>query len=142
MSDEDDVRKASQQFYAALTDMANGDSDAMAGVWAQDETVTALHPIGGRDIGWDAVGGSFGKVAQLASAGKVELTDQVIRVVGDAAWEIGNERGQLTLGGHKAVLDHRVTNIYRRQGGTWKMIHHHADVSPALLEVLGRLQKG
>jgi hypothetical protein len=31
-----------------------------------------------------------------------------------------------------------VTNIYRREGGEWKMVHHHADVSPEVMEVLER----
>jgi hypothetical protein len=30
-----------------------------------------------------------------------------------------------------------VTNIYRREGGGWKMVHHHTDVSPAMVEALG-----
>ncbi|HYU19986.1 MAG TPA: nuclear transport factor 2 family protein [Chloroflexota bacterium] len=35
---------------------------------------------------------------------------------------------------------HRVTNIYRREGGEWKMVHHHTDVSPAMNDLLSRLQ--
>lgn len=141
MSSEDEVRKASQQFYAALNRMANGDSGSMAEVWSHGAEVTAMHPIGGRDVGWDAVKTSFAQVAKLASGGKVELKDQSIQVAGDLAYEIGSEQGELSLGGHHAVIDHRVTNIYRRQDGTWKMVHHHTDTSPAMLDILARLQK-
>jgi ketosteroid isomerase-like protein len=139
MSAEDEVRKASQQFYAALNRMANGDSGAMADIWSHSATVTTMHPIGGREVGWDAVRASFEQVAQAASDGQVGLKDQLIRVAGDVAYEMGVEQGQLKLAGHQAALEHRVTNIYQRQAGAWKMVHHHTDTSPAMLDILSRL---
>ena len=139
MSAEDEVRKASRQFYAALNRMANGDSGAMADIWAHGATVTTMHPIGGREVGWDAVRASFEQVAKVASDGKIELNDQLIRVAGDAAYEIGLEQGQLKLAGHQAAIEHRVTNIYQRQAGAWKMVHHHTDTSPAMLDILSRM---
>ena len=41
MSTEDEVRKASQQFYAALNRMANGDAGSMADIWSHSATVTS-----------------------------------------------------------------------------------------------------
>lgn len=139
MSAEDQVRNASRQFYAALNRMANGDSAAMADVWSQSATVTAMHPIGGREVGWDAVRASFEQVAKVSSDGKIELKDQLIRVAGDVAYEMGLEQGQLKLAGHQAAIEHRVTNIYQREAGAWKMVHHHTDTSPAMLDILRRL---
>lgn len=139
MSAEDEVRKASQQFYAALNRMANGDSSAMADIWSHGATVTAMHPIGGREVGWDAVRASFEQVAKVTSDGKIELKDQLIRVAGDVAYEMGVEQGRLKLAGHQAAIEHRVTNIYQRQAGAWKLVHHHTDTSPAMLEILTRL---
>ena len=55
MSTENEVHKASDQFYAALNRMANGDADLMEDIWSHDATVTALHPIGERTVGWDNV---------------------------------------------------------------------------------------
>jgi ketosteroid isomerase-like protein len=140
MSTEDEVRKASKQFYASLNRMANGDADPLADIWSHSTAVTTMHPIGGREVGWDAVRGSFEQVAQLASDGKVGLKDQLIQVAGDVAYEVGIEHGQLKLAGQQVTIEHRVTNIYQRQAGAWKMIHHHADVSPAMLDVLSRMQ--
>lgn len=140
MSSEEEVRKASQQFYSALSRMASGTTGAMADVWAHGNAVTAMHPIGGRQVGWQQVGESFDQVAQIASKGHVKLDDQFIQVNGDLAYELGIERGEATLAGQHVAFDHRVTNIYRREGGTWKMVHHHSDLSPAMLEVLARLQ--
>ena len=140
MSTQGELREASNKFYAALNRMANGDAGLLAGIWSHSATVTTMHPIGGREVGWEQVRASWEQVAQLASGGQVKLDDQVIQVAGDAAYELGVERGQITLAGEQVTIDHRVTNIYRRESGAWKIVHHHTDIAPAMLDVLNRLK--
>ncbi len=140
MSAENEVRSASGSFYSALNRMANGERGAMRAIWSHTASATALHPIGGRDVGWDQIETSFDNVAGIASGGDIRLKDQLIQVSGDMAYEVGTETGTLTLGGLKASIAHRVTNIYRREGGHWKLVHHHTDTSPAMMDVLVRLQ--
>jgi ketosteroid isomerase-like protein len=140
MSSEDEVRAASAQFYAALSSMMAGEAAPLAEVWSHGANVSTMHPIGGREAGWDEVRGSFEQVAQLASGGHAELRDQSIQVAGDMAYEVGIEQGQATLAGEQIAIEHRVTNVYRREAGGWKIVHHHTDLSPAMLDLLGRLQ--
>jgi ketosteroid isomerase-like protein len=140
MSAEGEVRKASETFYAALNRMGNGEKGVMADTWSHAPEVTAMHPIGGRTIGWDAVRDSFDQVAGMATDANIGLKDQVIQVHGDVAYELGVEHGKLTMAGYPVSIEHRVTNIYKREPGGWKLIHHHTDTSPGMLEVLSRLQ--
>jgi ketosteroid isomerase-like protein len=140
MSSEDEVRAASAQFYAALNSMMVGDAAPLADIWSHGANVSTMHPIGGREAGWDEVRGSFEQVAQLASGGHAELRDESIQVAGDMAYEVGIEQGQATLAGEQIAIEHRVTNVYRREAEGWKIVHHHTDLSPAMLELLGRLQ--
>ncbi len=140
MSTEDEVKGASSKFYEGLSRMAAGDAGQLSDIWSHSETVTTMHPIGGEQIGWSAVKESFEQVAGLASSGYVEIADQSIQTGGDLAYELGTERGQFKLAGETITIDQRVTNIYRREGGEWKLVHHHADISPAMLGVLERLQ--
>lgn len=140
MSTENEIRQASSQFYDGLNRMLNGDSSALADIWSHGAAVTAMHPIGGREVGWDAVRGSFEQVAQMASEGKVGLQDQFVQVAGDMACEVGIEQGQFKLAGQQVSIEHRVTNIYQREAGAWKIVHHHTDISPAMLDALSRLQ--
>jgi ketosteroid isomerase-like protein len=140
MAAEDDVRQASAKFYKAINGMVGGDASQMADAWSRSDTVTAMHPIGGRNEGWDSVRDSFAGVGTLASAGKVELADQRLQVGTDLAYEIGIERGWATLAGERIVFEQRVTNVYRLEDGQWKMVHHHTDLSPAMLDLLARLQ--
>jgi len=53
---------------------------------------------------------------------------------------VGIEQGRATLAGEQITIEQRVTNIYRREAEGWKMVHHHTDLSPAMLDLLGRLQ--
>ena len=140
MSTEDEVRTASGQFYAALNAMANGDAAPVIDIWSHSADVTTMHPIGGRQVGWDEVRGPWEQVAGLASDGQVKLDEQLIRVVGDVGYELGVERGHFKLAGQEVAIEQRVTNIYRREAGGWKVVHHHTDASQAMMDILSRLQ--
>lgn len=139
MSAEDEVRAASRRFYAALNSMANGDASAMAEIWEHGAEVTVQHPIGGRSTGWGEIDDSWHRVAAVASDGRVELLDQRLHVIGDAAIESGVEKASMKLGGHQAQAQIRVTNVYRRAADGWKMVHHHADPSPEMLAAVSKL---
>lgn len=144
MTTEADVRAASEKFYTGLNRMINGDAALLGDIWSHGTTVTTMHPIGGREVGWDSVRKSWEQVAQIAKGGKggqVKLSDQFIQVVGDVAYELGVERGQAELAGEQVTFADRVTNIYRRESGAWKIVHHHTDISQAMMDVLARLKK-
>ena len=140
MSTENEVRAASAQFYAALNSMLNGDAGPLGDIWSHSKDVTTMHPIGGREVGWDEVEGPWAQVGSLSSGGQVELDDQLLRVSDDIAYELGTERGQATMAGEQVSIEQRVTNVYRREGGSWKIVHHHTDLSPAMVELIKRLQ--
>ena len=140
MSAQDEVRKASQAFYAALNRMLQGDVGLLGGIWSHGADVTTMHPIGGREVGWGNVKTSFEQVAKLSAGGQVNLNDQLIQVAGDLAYELGTEQGHAELAGQKVSIEHRVTNIYRHESGAWKIVHHHTDLSAAMLDVVRRLQ--
>jgi ketosteroid isomerase-like protein len=136
----DEVHGASERFYAALNRMLNGNADSLADIWSHSAAVTTMHPIGGREVGWDKVGQAWEQVAKVFSGGQVKLNDQIIQVAGDMAYEVGSEQGEAKLDGQQVAIDHRVTNIYRRESGAWKIVHHHTDVSPAMADAVSRLK--
>lgn len=134
------VRKASKDFYAALNRMLNGDSGPLAAIWSHGAGVTTMHPIGGRELGWAPVRQTWDNVAKAMSGGQVALNDQLIRVAGDMAYEVGTEKGYAVLGGQRIAIDQRVTNVYRQEAKGWKIVHHHTDVSAAMQDAARRLQ--
>lgn len=140
MSAETEVREATNQNSLAMNRMVNGDASQLPTLWSHGANVTTMHPIGGREVGWDAVWASFEGFAKLATEGSFELRDGHVQIVGDVACETGVEHAKGKLGGHPYAIEHRVTNIYQKEAGGWKLIHHHAEVSPGLLDLLGKLQ--
>ncbi|WP_338730062.1 nuclear transport factor 2 family protein [Haladaptatus sp. DJG-WS-42] len=134
------VRAASDRFYKALGQMASGDADSMEEIWSHREDVTTMHPIGGREVGWEAVKEPWKAVAGLAEKGEVTRTDQFIRVMGDVAYELTTEEVSMTLGGETLDSAYRATNIYCLEDGEWKIVHHHADLDPKFIELLQRLE--
>lgn len=140
MANEEKVREASRTFYNALNQMVNGDAEALKAIWSHSGQVSTMHPVGGRQIGWDEVWNTWDQVSQVSSEGKVVLKDQVISVEGSLAYETGTEDAEFKIAGNKAAGAVRVTNIYRSENGNWKIVHHHTDLSPAMVEALEKLQ--
>jgi len=139
MAVEDEIRQASEQFYAALNHEINGDPGPMMEVWSHGSDVSTLHPLGGINVGWEEVRAGWEQAAQGMSEGQVSLDDLVVLpIADDVAYTVGTEHGQVKGGDDTIGVEWRVTNIYRREGGEWKVVHHHTDVSPAMVQALGR----
>ena len=137
MSSHDEVRSVSDRFYSALSAM---DVSRMPDVWSQSGEVTTMHPMGGEEVGWGEVRRSFEQAAGAMDDVSVTFERRTLQAGGDLAYETGIERGRGTIAGERIEFEHRVTNVYRREGGQWKMVHHHTDVSPQMVDVLSRRQ--
>jgi ketosteroid isomerase-like protein len=137
MSAEDDVKAASDRFYSALSRM---DIEQLPEIWSHGDSVTAMHPMGGEQVGWQAVRESFEQAAGAMTDIHVEIADQIIQTGEDMAYEVGVERGSGKVAGETISIEHRVTNVYRREADGWKLVHHHTDISPGMVEILQRSQ--
>jgi ketosteroid isomerase-like protein len=138
MAAEDEVRQASEQFYAALNRTLDGDSSPMEQIWSHGSDVSAMHPFGSRSLGWEEVRAGWEQAAQAFSDGQVALDEMVVvPISGDAAYTLGTEHGQAKVGDASIGIDWRVTNIYRREADGWKIVHHHTDFSSEVAEALG-----
>jgi ketosteroid isomerase-like protein len=65
--------------------------------------------------------------------GEVQASDLQMTVGQDLAvatcWEKGQNVG---ADGNVEVVSIRATNVFRKEGGSWKMISHHTDLLPFL----------
>jgi ketosteroid isomerase-like protein len=79
-------------------------------------------------------------LARICSNGQVRLSDQRICVGGGFSYEVGTEHVDVLVARNEVQTDFRVTNIYRREGGEWRMVHHHTDLNLRMLEILSKLE--
>lgn len=127
------VKSAAAGFYAALNKMFAGDLDPMKEVWSHADDVTYMGPGGGFQVGWDQVLKSWEAQAAMKLGGKVEAANMRITVGQDMAVVSNYENGEnANARGEPQKVSIRATNVFRKEGGKWKMIGHHTDLLPYL----------
>jgi ketosteroid isomerase-like protein len=132
-NDKAAVVTANDGFYVALNTMFTGDAVPMTAVWSHARDVSYMGPNGQFETGWSAVQKNWQDEAARKLGGKVEPAEMQIVVGGDLAVVSDYEVGENTnADGKIAQLKLRATNVFRKEGGTWKMIAHHTDTLPYL----------
>ena len=124
----------------ALNRTLYGDARGMVDVWCHNSDVSTMHPIGRSQVGWDEVRASWENFAKISSNGRVELRDQRICVGEELAYETGKEHVNVLLAKDQVQANYRVSNVYRREGSEWRMVHHHVDFDPTVLEIVRKLE--
>ena len=120
-SDHDAVLAANRAFYRAFVAR---DLKAMDALWASIGAVACIHPGWDALVGRDAVMASWADIFAQPTA--ISCRDEQVLIHGDSACVICHE----ALGGGVLVA----TNLYVRQDGAWRLIHHHAGgVAPGAL---------
>ena len=120
------VEAAAQQFV-------QGDATGIKERWSQADDVSILGGGGGYARGWEQVRQSLEGGAGLFRTGQISGHVQVDIIArgtsGDLSYTVAIEHGEALMRGHdepRPVML-RVTQIYRREADTWKIIHRHAD---------------
>ncbi|HKN30424.1 MAG TPA: nuclear transport factor 2 family protein [Roseiarcus sp.] len=129
-SDVEKVKAASQAFYAALDAR---DPSAMAKVYAHTPYVVHIDPTAKEiALGWEAVNKSWENVHDGTTQINVSFSETgQPQVVGNLAWEVGAEKGPVTLKDGKVInIDAFATNIYQKIDGSWLMVSHQAGQIP------------
>jgi ketosteroid isomerase-like protein len=125
---EKEIRAATVLFYAAFNSALHGNLAPMSAVWSHRPDVTSLSAAGGHAKGWNEVYAGFQNMARLYPGGHIEQMNMTVVAGKDIGYSVCTETGQLRSSeGPMVTFNQRATNIFRLEGGTWKLIHHHAD---------------
>ncbi len=108
----------------------NGDSAPRRAIWSRNDPVTVLGAWKNAS-GQEELDELFSHLADsLSDCTSFELDLLEVEVRGDAAYTVGFEHTSVSINGAPSTYTLRVTQIYRREDGAWKVVHRHG--SPQL----------
>jgi ketosteroid isomerase-like protein len=109
-----------------------GDVEPRLAMWSHDDPVTLFGAYGVAKQGWDELSETFRWLAgRFSSFSDYDYELVAAGASGDLAYTVGYERHKVSIEGGP-VKPHviRVTHVYRREGGVWKIVHRHGDEVP------------
>jgi ketosteroid isomerase-like protein len=129
---EDFLGSTVERHIAADTALHNGDAALRKAMWSVRDPVT-LFGAAATNTGSDEIDATFDWLASSFSDCS-QFAFEVVSagVSGDLACTVGYEHSTLVIDGIPAQpYTLRVTHVYRREEGEWKIVHRHGDRVPA-----------
>ena len=116
---------------AADTAIHNGDPGPRTALWSRTEPVTLFGALQIK-TGWHEIAPIFEWVAsRFSNCESFEYEVLAAGVSGDLAYIAGIEHTTAAVGDAPAqAYQLRVTTVFRREGGRWRVVHRHADPVP------------
>lgn len=115
---------------AAEKAMHNGEVAKRLGLWSRNDPVT-LYGAKFTGSGWTDLEPKFRTVASwFSDAAAYEFEVIAAGASGDLAYTVGYEHNRVKVDGQPRTYTLRVTHVYRREDGQWRIVHRHADTPP------------
>ena len=116
------------EMKVADTALHNGDAAGRVAMWSRNDPLT-LFGAALSGTRWDEIGPVFEAVAaRFSDCTSWEFERLAAGVSGDLGYTVGIERTTCRIGGAApSSYALRVTTVFRREGGEWKVVHRHAD---------------
>jgi len=128
------LREMSARQLEAEHALCRGDAEARTKTWSQADPVTLFGAAVPLRRGWEELDETFRWLADRFSA--KHLRDYEFELVtagasGDLAYTVGFEHKTFVAGGMRETYTLRVTHVYRREAGEWRIVHRHGDYPPS-----------
>ena len=129
METQQDFQQAVNSVKSASQDFCNGDAESFKALWSHADNVTIMGGWGSFEHSWAQVGPRLDWAAARFIEGKGEFETIAEGADESVGYTIWIERYEARVQGSDTILPValRVTHIYRREAGAWKIIHRHAD---------------
>jgi ketosteroid isomerase-like protein len=113
--------------------LCRGEAGARKETWSQQDPVTLFGAAVAMRRGWDEVDETFSWLAGRFGEKTLERYDYELVAAGaggDLAYTVGFEHK--VFGTDDGPISHtlRVTHVYRREDGRWRIVHRHGDKPP------------
>jgi ketosteroid isomerase-like protein len=125
-----DFDKVVEQNHAAADEFVRGNNKPLEQLYSRRDDVTLGNPFGPFVRGFDKVAEKMERAATYYRDGRAIGFDLVAKEVSkDLAFVVEVERLSSKVGDseEETLVSLRVTSIFRKEAGEWKLLHRHAD---------------
>lgn len=125
-----DLEQVMEQDHRALDAFVKGDPEPKKRLYSRGDDATLANPLGPPARGWNQVNDALERAASLLRDGEGVAFERISEyATADLAYIVEIERTRAKIGGGDDMLPIalRVTTIFRREDGGWKVVHRHAD---------------
>jgi ketosteroid isomerase-like protein len=132
MGDVDEfLASALPPLTAADTAIHNGDAGPRVALWSRNDPVTLFGALQTK-TGWNQIAPIFEMLAsRFSHCASFEYEVLAAGTSGDLAYIAGIEHTTAAVGdGAPQAYELRVTTVFRREDGEWRVVHRHADPVP------------
>jgi ketosteroid isomerase-like protein len=127
---EDFLESVLPRLTDADTALHDGDAAPRIAIWSRNDPVT-LFGAAMMGSGWTEIHRVFESLASRFSNGTFEYEVIAAGASGDLGYVVGMEHSTASVdGAAPEAYDLRVTQVFRREEGDWKVVHRHADPMP------------
>ncbi len=122
---------------AAEQAIHNGDPAPRLALWSRNDPVT-LYGANLSGSGWAKLEPLFRTVASWFSNSEAYQFEVIAAgASSDLAYTVGYEHNEVKVDGEPRTYTLRVTHVYRREAGEWRIVHRHADTPPTASTGIG-----
>jgi ketosteroid isomerase-like protein len=118
------------EYHRAGWEITNGNPEAYKRLYSRRDDVSLANPFGPPVRGWREVSATLDRAAANYRDGEVVGFENVSTGMGsDLAYTVEVESYRARVGGADEIagVAVRVTTVFRREEGTWRVVHRHAD---------------
>jgi ketosteroid isomerase-like protein len=129
-NDLEDFKEFMMQREAAAKAYVSGDAEPFSAISARDSDATFFGPNGGFEAGAEKVLARYQSDAEsFEPDGESYFEILQIAATGGIAYWTGFQRATARFKGKAEAIafNLRITEIFRRKAGEWKLVHRHAD---------------
>ena len=119
-----------EHYHRAVGAFVKGDPEPQKRLWSRRDDITLANPLGPPARGWEQIEQALERAVAQIREGEVLNSERIAEVAtADLAYIVEIERARLKVGGADefASVSLRVTTIFRREDGEWRLVHRHAD---------------
>jgi len=119
-----------EEYHRAGLEIVNGNPEVYKEVYSHRDDVTLANPFGPPARGWHEVSATVEAAAKHYRDGEVVEFENLSTVITpNLAYTVEVENYRARVGGAEKMtsVSLRVTTVFRREDGAWKVVHRHAD---------------